>query len=328
MVHILWDLKQGSEEWLEIRKSFITATDAFDLLNGVAIKDILSKKQNPSNFTGSRATDRGHLLEPEARNLYAELNNVDVREAGGIINSKYPNAWISPDGVVGEDGLIEIKSFEKNHHEDVIQNLDPHLIAQIQFQLFVSEREWVDFVAYNPEETDITKAFFVKRFYPDKEIHQKLNDLLSNQDEDPLIEETALTILKLENELQQIPEQIQAQIKFYFDTKRQIESLKNTLKIQTKGKVQKTLKLGGNKLDLSIYDTNKVSVEDESLVPDEYTTTVQVDNITQTPDGKFYQKVPNTKLVSNLYKAGKSLPSGFKVKKSRTISIKFNGQSL
>jgi len=140
--------------------------------------------------------------------------------------------------------------------------------------------------------------------------------------------ETALSILKLESQLQQVSEQVKAQIDFYNQTKAEIEELKKRLKEETTGKVKESISLGDNTLDISITDRNTVVVSDETQVPEEYTTTVQVDNVFQAPNGKFYQRIPNTKLVSNYLKAGLNPPAGFDVKKSRSISIKFNGKTL
>lgn len=140
--------------------------------------------------------------------------------------------------------------------------------------------------------------------------------------------ETALEIIKLESQLQQISDQVKAQIDFYNQTKADIEALKQRLKNETTGKIKETVILGENKLDLSIYDTNRVLVKDPTLISEEYTTTVQVDNVFQGKNGKFYQRVPNSKLAGNIYKAGGTLPDGFEIKTSRSISIKFNGETL
>lgn len=140
--------------------------------------------------------------------------------------------------------------------------------------------------------------------------------------------ETALTIIKLETQLQQVPDQIKAQIDFYNKTKADIEYLKQKLKESTAGKIKESISLGDNTLDISITDRNTVIVVDEKEIEDQYTTTVQVENVFQAPNGKFYQHIPNTKLAGNIYKAGQDLPSGFGLKTSRSISIKFNGETL
>jgi len=328
MINILWDLKQGTEVWQDLRKDRVSATDAYDLLNGKDQYTILTEKR-ANTFTGSVATERGHALEAEARQIYAITEGVEVKEAGAILNSEYPMAMCSPDGVVGEDGLIEIKCFYKEHHEDAIENLDAHLIAQTQFQLLISERKWVDFVAYSPEE-DEDKAFVVKRFYPDPEIQEKLHTLLQPSitgEAHPELYSDVMEIVNLESEIVAYEDRLSSELADYQNKKNQLETLKEKLKLTTTGKVKKTVEFNGNTLDLSIYDTHKVVVDDPSEVEDEFMEKVEVPDVFE-EGGKFWHKVPNPKLVQNYVKAGKSLPKGFADKISRTIRLKFNGKSI
>ena len=123
--------------------------------------------------------------------------------------------------------------------------------------------------------------------------------------------QTALTIIELETHLQQVSEQVKAQIDFYNKTKNTIEELKQKLKNETSGKVKETISLGDNTLDISIHNSSRVAVADPEKVAEEFLT-----------------KVPNTKLASSYYKAGMDLPDGFEVKQSRSITIKFNGETL
>lgn len=328
-VGYLLDLKQGTPEWIEFRKDKITATGAYKILQGESIKDILAEKENTKDFFGNEYTERGHLLEDEARRLYEDLNSVDVVEVGAVINTKYPIYACSPDGLLlNENGGIEIKAFQEERQENVFKNLDPAIIAQIQFNLFITESEWWDWILFNPEVEDISKAYHCKRFYPDEEMFEKFRNALNSQNDDTEIQETALTILQLQSELQKVPEEIKAQIEDFQAKQAQIDELKQRLKEQTTGKIKKIVKLGEDTLDLSIYDSNRVSVEDPQLVPKEYTTQIKVDGVYLGPDGEFYKDEPNTKLVGNLYKTGKPLPKGFTVKTSRSISIKYNGKTL
>lgn len=323
------EVQQGTPLWHHLRKNRVTGTSSYKLLEGMSIEDIIKETENVSTFSGNQYTERGKILESENRKLYEEINQTTVYEVGGIINSKYPRFYYSPDGCVGLDGLIECKSFLENHHEDAMENLDFHVISQIQFGLFVSERKWCDLCLYNPEITDIKKAFWVKRFFPDEEIFAKFRQALTQTVDDSKVQEKALQIINLETELQQVPEEIKAQILDYQAKRAKIQELKNWLKTNSQGKIKKVYEDdSGNKLDISIYDTNRVSVSDESQVPEEYTTTVQVENVFQGNNGNFYQRIPNPKLAGSMYKAGKSLPPGFKVSTSRSISIKFNGEVL
>lgn len=172
-------LEQNSQEWLDLRNNFVTGTDASDLLNGKGISEILLKKRN-NHFQGNYYTERGHRLEPEAKEIYSALYE-PVENVGFVVNDKFPCCGVSPDGLVGEKGLVEVKAFNEKRHFEVYQNLDPHIIAQTQYQLFVTEREWVDLVLYNPDIQDPHKAFLVKRLYPIASIQNKFEEIFRKE---------------------------------------------------------------------------------------------------------------------------------------------------
>ena len=179
MITILWDLIQGTPEWLETRKGYITGTDAHRILRGDSIESVITEKNTvTSSFEGNYWTHRGHLLESESKKLYEELYQ-KVDDAGFILNDKYPLAAYSPDGLVGDDGLIECKSFKEEKHLEVFHSLSPEIIAQTQFGLFVSEREWCDLLLYNPDIKDLSKVFLVKRLKPIPEIQERLKSLFT-----------------------------------------------------------------------------------------------------------------------------------------------------
>ena len=82
--------------------------------------------------------------------------NEKVEEMGFITNSKYPNAGYSPDGLIGENGLWECKAFKEERHLKVFENLDAGILAQIQFGLLITERDWCDLTLFNPDIEDIS----------------------------------------------------------------------------------------------------------------------------------------------------------------------------
>lgn len=176
------NLEQNSDEWLDLRANYVTGTDAYDLLNGKTIQEILAEKQTRKNWGGNYYTRRGHLLEPEAKEIYSEVY-APTKDVGFVINDKYPHCGVSPDGLVGEEGLVEVKAFNEKRHFYVYKNLDPHIIAQTQYQLFVTEREWVDLVLYNPDISEITQTFLVRRLVPIPSIQNKLKDIFTKVDE-------------------------------------------------------------------------------------------------------------------------------------------------
>lgn len=99
---------------------------------------------------------RGIESEPYARDLYAEhCTDQPVTEAGFMIRQFLGNEWVfdigySPDGLVGDDGLIEIKApRQKGHLSTIVTGEIPaQHMAQLQTALLVSGRQWIDFVSY------------------------------------------------------------------------------------------------------------------------------------------------------------------------------------
>ena len=176
---------QGTEEWLKKRLGKIT---------GSTIHKIMSLKENSSTrakllqdltlerISGSPTKNivtgpmaRGLELESEARSAY-ELKNQKVILTGFIDHPTIKEAGVSPDGLVGEDGLIEIKCLNIKNHNEIVkkQTLPKQYNFQIQFQLACTNRAWCDFVAYHP---DSHHSLYVKRVLPEydliKEIHEK-----------------------------------------------------------------------------------------------------------------------------------------------------------
>jgi hypothetical protein len=110
---------------------------------------------------------RGHLLEPFARDLYA-ANYAPVAECG-FITCQLSGVVIgySPDGLVGDDGLIEIKApRQKTHLKSLLTNQVPgEYIPQVQTGLAVSGRAWCDFISYAPG-----LPLFVRRVERDEQV--------------------------------------------------------------------------------------------------------------------------------------------------------------
>jgi hypothetical protein len=107
-------------------------------------------------------TERGHELEPEARDLYAMIADLEPTPIGFM---RRGNVGASPDSLVGDAGLLEIKTKLPHLQLDLIlcDELPSEHKAQIQGQLWIAQREWVDFVSYWPG-----LPLFAKRVYRDE----------------------------------------------------------------------------------------------------------------------------------------------------------------
>ena len=112
---------------------------------------------------------RGVECEPFARDLYSK-HHAEAREIGFMVRDDWGfKIGYSPDGLVGDDGLIEIKCPRaKTHVRTVLADEVPaHYMAQLQTGLLVSGRQWIDFVSYCSG-----MPFYVKRVYPDPKWHE------------------------------------------------------------------------------------------------------------------------------------------------------------
>lgn len=130
--------------------------------------------------------ERGNLSEPYARDVYSQ-NYAPATELGFMVRDLggYRLGY-SPDGLVGDDGLIEIKApRQKKHLATILADEVPaEHMAQCQAGLLVSGRAWIDFVSYNGG-----MPLFVKRVYPDPDWHAAILEAVT------ALEETAAQIL-------------------------------------------------------------------------------------------------------------------------------------
>jgi hypothetical protein len=115
---------------------------------------------------------RGHEFEPWARDYYEELTGNTVEEVGLIRRAPYKH--YSPDGLVGFEGMIEIKTAIPSIHIQRIvkQAIESNYRKQIQWGLSCA-REWCDFISYCPEISDF--PLWVQRVYPDKKLIKELD---------------------------------------------------------------------------------------------------------------------------------------------------------
>jgi hypothetical protein len=156
-------LIQGSDEWHSARCGLLTASE-MKLIVTPTLKPASNDKERSHLFelmaqriTGyvepsyiSDAMLRGHEGEQEAREIYGE-HFAPVVEAGFITNDTWGfTIGYSPDGLVGDDGLIEIKTRrQKFHVQTMVERAVPdEFVIQIQTGLIVADRKWCDFISY------------------------------------------------------------------------------------------------------------------------------------------------------------------------------------
>jgi len=190
-MRIIKDIDQGSEEWLQLRQGVVTASNFSKIITSTekesatlekfahelaSQKMLMKSEEHYKNATMQRGND----LEPFARQAYQEsLASFELVEEVGFIISDCGDYGCSPDGLVGEDGLLEIKCPQATTHLQYLldNKLPTQYIQQVQGQLWVSNRKWCDFVSYHPD--FITKQLLVIRVGRDEEFITKLDKLVS-----------------------------------------------------------------------------------------------------------------------------------------------------
>ena len=154
------NIEQNTDAWFALRFGKATASNFGTIMANdgkafgdpakkyalqLALEQITGKKSGVS-FSNAH-TERGHEQEPIARELYESENFVDVTNGGFFDCELYGD---SPDGLVGDNGVIEIKSVIATTHFDTLRrgDFDPAYKWQLVGHLDCTGRDWVDFISY------------------------------------------------------------------------------------------------------------------------------------------------------------------------------------
>lgn len=186
-------IDQGTPEWFALRLGIPTAS---------RFKDVMAKGEGKTRtsylyqlaaevLTGQSEEkfsndymEWGTLNEPHARAAYEFILGESVEQVA-IITSESPMAGYSPDGLIGNNGALEIKCPKTTTHiETVIAGKMPKIHEpQVQGGLLVSEREWIDFVSYDPR-IKSESSFFSVRIYRDDAYIKTLSEELDRFSDD------------------------------------------------------------------------------------------------------------------------------------------------
>jgi len=187
-MEIFADLEQGAPEWFAVRCGCVTASEFKTVMSKGRGKAPSKTRQTYLHklageiITGKVAESytnhhmvRGHVMEVEARELYELTKGVEVDQVGFIRSTD--RVGFSPDGLVGDDGAVEIKS--KLPHLQIALLLSREIprehIHQLQGGLWVSKRSWIDFMSYWPGLPP-----FIKRVYRDEIFIAKIEEAVSS----------------------------------------------------------------------------------------------------------------------------------------------------
>ena len=174
----IYNFEQRSDEWNAIRRGKMSASNAETIIaNGKGLETYIynlmaeyyssAEKENYINADMQRGID----LEPEAKIEFQFYTGLDIKEVGCVELNEYILA--SPDGLIGDDGLIEIKCPNDSIYFKLLlsNNIKPEYIAQMQMQMYVTDRQYCYFVSYNP---NFEKSLYIKKINRDEEMIEKL----------------------------------------------------------------------------------------------------------------------------------------------------------
>lgn len=178
------EVEQGSETWLSLRCGLLTASE-MKLILTPTLKIAKNEKtrahvweiaaQRITGYTEPHYISddmlRGHADECYARDLYAE-HYAPVTKTGFVTRDDWGfTIGYSPDGLVGDDGLIEAKSRRQKFQIETIarDRMPDDFLIQVQTGLLVTDRKWLDFISYSGG-----LPMFVGRVVPDPEVQEAI----------------------------------------------------------------------------------------------------------------------------------------------------------
>lgn len=177
------DIKQGTDAWRALRVGKVTASRIDDVMaKSKGDAESASRRNYRMELVVERRTGiqeegfvsrdmiAGQEREPFARAAYEIARGVFVDQVSFIDHRSIPNCGASPDGLVGTDGMVEIKCPKAATHYGYIMGGKAPADYQLQmlWQMECANRKWVDFVSYCPQ-FDRATQLFVRRFWRDEE---------------------------------------------------------------------------------------------------------------------------------------------------------------
>lgn len=169
------NVEQGTPEWFRARAGIPTASEfATVMASGRDGGESKTRRTYMLKLAGEILTgepmeqytnvhmERGKIMEDEARSLYSFVKDVEPERVGFIINGP---KGCSPDSLIGNSGMVEIKTQLPHLLIDTLLRTDfpPEHKAQCQGALWVAEREWIDIAIYWPK-----LPLFIRRAYRDE----------------------------------------------------------------------------------------------------------------------------------------------------------------
>lgn len=190
------DIAQGSEAWFALRVGKVTASRVSDVIAKTKTGWGASRANYMAELIAERLTGTaaqsytnaamqwGLDNEPLARAAYEFFRDATVNPVGFVIHPQISMSGASPDGLIEDDGLLEIKCPNTGTHIETLlgEKIADKYIVQMQWQMACTGRKWCDFVSFDPRMPQ-KLSIFVKRIERDgdriKELESAINEFLA-----------------------------------------------------------------------------------------------------------------------------------------------------
>jgi putative phage-type endonuclease len=182
--------EQGTHEWLLERLGKVTASKIADVMMKPATAGYQNYRAQlvcerltgqPTETFTSAAMQHGTETEPQARAMYEMETGVDVEQVGFIPHPTLEWTGASPDGQVGELGLVEIKCPQPAEHIRMLTGgeIKRNYVLQMQWQMECTGREWCDFVTFSPA-FPAEMQIQITRVEADTELQREIRDAVAS----------------------------------------------------------------------------------------------------------------------------------------------------
>lgn len=167
------DCIQGEPEWHQARAGRVTASRISDLMTKTKsgwgasranyLAELVAERLTGAVAQGftNQAMQWGTEKEPDARAAYQFYSDADVAQIGFVLHPTIEMTGCSPDGLVSDSGMVEIKCPQTATHIDTLLSgaIPDKYLKQMQWQMRCCERAWCDFVSYDPRLPDRMQLF-------------------------------------------------------------------------------------------------------------------------------------------------------------------------
>lgn len=176
-------IEQRTPEWFEARLGRVTASRVADMMARTKTGYGASRANYMAELICERLTGKqaerfssaamawGTETEPQARAMFTLTTGLSVEETGFALHPEIADLGASPDGLIGDDGLVEIKAPNTATHIETLlsETVPQKYVLQMQTQLACTGRQWCDFVSFDPRLPD-EMQLFIRRVDRDDEL--------------------------------------------------------------------------------------------------------------------------------------------------------------